>query len=394
MDLHVEEHGPAGQGSEAPEAGPKALITRFLANRAPSTARVYTTDLEDLARFRGTSTEDAVRSLLQDPATTWRRLLDYAVDLRRRGLAPPTVRRRLTTLRSLLATARALGWISWELELPTESEVTVAMGERAERERSSYLFPRHPGEADRLDLQHHALREALGRNFLAPIPSPLRVLDVGTGTGRWGFEVCWEHPGALVVGLDLVAGRGEAPAGYRHVRGNLLQGLPFRDDCFDFVHQRYLVSGIPLGAWPRVVAELARITRPGGWVELVEPRMPQPAGPATEHLQRMFLEMAGSLGLDTGDVVFRSIDRYLREAGLEEVTRREFELPVGERGGRVGSFAASGVRAGFARVCETQQARDALSAVEAMTLLRRSTQEFEEYRTVWPIAIAYARKPG
>src|SRR5579875_998313 len=139
-----------------------------------------------------------------------------------------TVRRRLATLRALLGRAQALGWITWELELPTEQEVKVAMAERAERERSSYLFPRHPGEADRLDLQHHALREALGRNHLAPVSSPSRVLDVGTGTGRWGFEVCWEHPGALVVGLDLVAGRGDHPGGCR--RGRSWSGSPAPGD--------------------------------------------------------------------------------------------------------------------------------------------------------------------
>jgi hypothetical protein len=83
--------------------------------------------------------------------------------------------------------------------------------------------------------------------------------------------------------------------------------------------------------WPQVVAELVRVTRPGGWVELGEPTIRlQRVGTVTDHLQRMFLEMAGSLGLDTDDAVFRSVDRHLREAGLEEVTRRELELPVGE----------------------------------------------------------------
>ncbi len=220
------------------------------------------------------------------------------------------------------------------------------------------------------------------------------MLDVGTGTGRWGFEVCWEHPGALVVGLDLVAGPREHPSGYRHVQGNVLQGLPFLDDTFDLVHQRYLVSGIPLEAWPGVVGELARVTRPGGWVELAEPVMgDRRIGPATERLQRMFQEMAGSLGLDTGDAVFRSVDGYLREAGLEAVTRREFELPVGEWGGRVGSFLASNGRAGITRICEVLQARGLLSAEEAADLIRRAMRELEEHHTIALLAIAYGRKP-
>src|SRR5579884_241255 len=227
---HVEETRAAVGGdhapAEAPETGPDQLIARFLSGRPQATARAYAADLEDLARFHGTSVADAVRSLLLGPEIARGLVLDYAVELRRRGLAPATARRRLATLRSLLAMARQLGVVAWELELPTEREVELAAAERVERERSSYLFPRHPGEADRLDLQHHALREALGRNYLAPISSPGRVLDVGTGTGQWGFEVCWEHPEALVVGLDLVPGRAEHPSGYRHVRGNVLQGLP------------------------------------------------------------------------------------------------------------------------------------------------------------------------
>ena len=383
-------HAPA----EIPETDPDRLIARFLSDRPRATVRAYTADLEDLARFLGTSIEDAVRSLLLGPESARRRLLDFAVDLRRRGLAPATRRRRLATLRALLATAQQLGVVAWALERPTEGEVERATAERVERERSSYVFPRHPGEADRLDLQHHALREALGRNFLAPVGSLRRVLDVGTGTGQWGFELCWEHPGALVVGFDLVPGRAEHPTGYRHVRGNLLQGLPFQSDTFDLVHQRYLVSGIPLGAWPQVVAELVRVTRPGGWVELGEPTIRlQRVGTVTDHLQRMFLEMAGSLGLDTDDAVFRSVDRYLREAGLEEVTRRELELPVGEWGGRVGSFLASDIRAVSTRVCEVLQAKGALSAEEAADLIRHATLEFEERRTTWPMAITYGRKP-
>jgi SAM-dependent methyltransferase len=371
------------------------LLKRFLAGRSALTVRAYLADLEDHARFQGTSVEATVAALLRDRETSRRRLLDYAVDLRRRGLAPSTIRRRLGSLRSLLATARALGVIDWEVALPREEEVEMAMGELAERERSSYLFPRHPGEADRLDLQHHALREALGRNYLAPISAPARVLDVGTGTGQWGFELCWEHPEALVVGLDLVAGRAEHPAGYRHVRGNVLQGLPFPDDTFDFVHQRLLVSGIPVAEWPRAVAELVRVTRPGGWVELAEAIIGgRRTGPATQRLQQMALEMAATLGLDTGDIVLTAIDRYLREAGLEEVSRHEFELPVGEWGGRVGSFLASDIRAASTRLCEILQAKGVLSGEEAADLIRRAMNELEECRSVWPLAIAYGRKPN
>jgi len=59
-----------------------------------------------------------------------------------------------------------------------------------------YLFPRHPGEIDRLDMQHYGLRQVWGGNYLAPIGRPDRVLDVGCGTGQWGFELCQQFPDA------------------------------------------------------------------------------------------------------------------------------------------------------------------------------------------------------
>jgi SAM-dependent methyltransferase len=198
------------------------------------------------------------------------------------------------------------------------------------------------------------------------------------------------------VGFDLVPGKPEPPAGYRHVRGNLLQGLPFRDDSFDLVHQRFLVAGIPVAAWPGVVAELVRVTRPGGWVELVEiPERPRQIGPATERLSSLVLDqLAGPLGLDTTGVVFASLDEYLRGAGLEQVTRREELLPVGEWGGQVGSFMATDARSAGMRFCEALRMRSPSMAEEAAELLCQAMDEAERYQTVLPVAIAFGRKPS
>jgi ubiquinone/menaquinone biosynthesis C-methylase UbiE len=386
-----------GDDHAAGLAGPATedLLRRFLDRHTPATARAYTADLADLARFLGTSLEAAVGSLLLGPEPASRRLLDYALELRRRGLAPATARRRLGTLRALLATARELGLVDWSLELPTPEEVEAAR-ERSREPKAPYLMPRHPDEVDRLDLQHFALREALGANFLAPVEGPARVLDVGTGTGQWGFEVAHQFPGALVVGFDLVRGKPDPPPGYRHVRGNLLQGLPFRDGIFDFVHQRFLTWGIPVDAWPGAVRELVRVTRPGGWVELVEiTTRPQRMGPATRALfDLVHRQLADPLGLDTTDAVFRSLDEHLREAGLDEIVRRERSLPVGEWGGGIGAFMATDARTAGLRFCELLRSRSPGLAADAAELLRRSLEELDRHQTIQPLAIVYGRKPA
>jgi SAM-dependent methyltransferase len=257
-----------------------------------------------------------------------------------------------------------------------------------------YILPRHPAEIDRLDIQHYAFGAVLRANFLAPVDRPDRVLDVGGGSGQWGFDLCQQFPDALVVGIDLVPGKPDKPSGYAFVKGNLLQGLPFRRDQFDFVHQRYLWGGVPLKSWPTVVRDLVRVTRPGGWVELTEgPCSAERMGPATERMYSLTRELAASRGLDGRGVVVDSLDRYLRQAGLESVERREDALPIGPWGGEIGSLMLTDFRAWFTRVGEALQARAMLTAEEARDLIKAAQEEAEVGRMAWPAAIAMGRKP-
>jgi len=76
------------------------------------------------------------------------------------------------------------------------------------------------------------------------------------------------------------------------------------------------------------------------------------------------------------------------------VNRQELALPIGEWGGRIGSFMASDARALCTRRCEVLRSRSVRSAEEGMDLTRRSQEEFEHHRTIWTIAIACGRNPG
>lgn len=57
---------------------------------------------------------------------------------------------------------------------------------------------------------------------------------------------------------------------YTFVQGNILEQLPFAPMSFDFIHQRMLNFGIPRDKWQHVLQELLRVTRLGGWIELME----------------------------------------------------------------------------------------------------------------------------
>ena len=208
-----------------------------------------------------------------------------------------------------------------------------------------YTLPKDSQEINRLDFQHHILRQAMKGNYLADIKDhPRNILDVGCGTGRWAIEMAQAFPKAQVIGLDLE----EAPGALKHTRnylfqqGNMLNGLPYGRDSFDFVHMRLMVMSIPTNKWPQIIQELLRVTRPGGWIELIETgNSVFPDGPYT----REFHESVTALGRRAGiqpDAIPELLT-FAEEAGMCNVKEYHIDVPLGDWAGRIGRMAARNI---------------------------------------------------
>nr|BBH93673.1 hypothetical protein KTA_18720 [Thermogemmatispora argillosa] len=283
------------------------------------------------------------------------------------------------------------GWQLGKVALPR------LHGSRRYLQEQPYLLPKDLGEVNRLDFQHYVLRSVLRGNYLAPIGQPRRILDVGCGTGQWAFELAHQFPHAEVIGLDLEQVKATTPPpNYRFVQADLLQGLPFDNNSFDFVHQRLLFLAIPLAAWPGAVQELARVTSPGGWIELVETGTALedwlPCGPATQEFLRLAAQLAALRGIDT-DKVLHSLARYLEEAGLVKICYQPFAVPLGEWGGRLGALLALDCREGWKAISAPIAARFGKSEQEVLALIEQASREWNEFRTEWHFAVAYGQKP-
>nr|BBH93672.1 hypothetical protein KTA_18710 [Thermogemmatispora argillosa] len=302
-------------------------------------------------------------------------------------------RARTTSGASAPAQPSSSGWHLGEVALPH------LHGSRRYLQEQPYLLPKDLGEVNRLDFQHYVLRAALRGNYLAPIGQPRRILDVGCGTGQWAFELAHQFPHAEVIGLDLEQVKASTPPpNYRFVQGDLLQGLPFDNNSFDFVHQRLLFLAIPLAAWPGVVQELARVTSPGGWIELVEGSMGlqdySPTGPATQELLSLAGQLAALRGVDSEGVVMHSLDRFLAEAGLIRVQRHTLEVPLGEWGGRIGALLALDIREAAQAMSSPLAHRFGKSEQEILSLIEQMQLEFNRFQTRYRFAVAYGQKPS
>jgi integrase/recombinase XerC len=95
------------------------LVTVFLSGKSPVTIQAYQGDLLGFAEFMGVCTiEEAARALLQgNHGQANLTALQYRGHLLASKLAPATVNRRLTALRSLVGLAKTLGIIPWTLDV-------------------------------------------------------------------------------------------------------------------------------------------------------------------------------------------------------------------------------------------------------------------------------------
>lgn len=268
-----------------------------------------------------------------------------------------------------------------------------------------YMLPKDEQEVSRLDLQHFMLRSALRTNYLAPIGQPSDILDVGCGTGRWAMELAAEFPQANVIGLDVAPpgpdreaslgyGLASRPGNYAFVAGNVLEGLPFASASFDFTHQRLMYSAIPQRLWPQVVRELARVTRPGGWVELVEGSLGSvegQTGPAMRQLFDWARQVTAPRGIDLQ--IGLQLRDFLTGSGLRNITQREINLPIGG-GSRLGAL----VKADLVSVCEALgSAIKAAGVADPVTfdaVLRAWQDEMSRYRYYWPVYVVYGQATG
>lgn len=262
-----------------------------------------------------------------------------------------------------------------------------------------YVLPSDMGEINRLDFQHYMMRYALRGNYAAPIGrAPERILDVGCGTGRWVIEMAQTFPDAAVTGVDITppaldsvqSGSEARLANVAFVTGDVLDRLPFEDHQFGYTHQRYMISGIPLEQWPRAIGELARVTRPGGWVEVVEADTSGKAGPALRQADDWVAAVLARRGLDIH--LARNLERWLQEAGLRQVKLRQVDLPLGKHGGRVGSLVESNYFAAFDAMRAPVVALGLASEEQYEATINAAREEVRRGSCVFPIYIAYGQR--
>ena len=106
------------------------------------------------------------------------------------------------------------------------------------------------------------------------LPEAPTILDAGCGTGEGASRLAELFPSASVLGVDIIDAHLDIARSRYAAFGARLRfehesvfGLDAADDTFDLAVCRHVIHAIPHA--DRVVAELVRVTRPGGYLHLI-----------------------------------------------------------------------------------------------------------------------------
>ncbi|KAJ3540408.1 hypothetical protein NMY22_g4306 [Coprinellus aureogranulatus] len=126
-----------------------------------------------------------------------------------------------------------------------------------------------------------------GKYDLTPINHSANSMSAGTGTWILNCARTWRVRirDTLSAALWLIAGTGldlvplhphlqqvgsEYASRITWVQTNFLEGLPFPNDEFDFVHVKRIALGVPEDKWDALFDEIYRVMKPGAAFEMLE----------------------------------------------------------------------------------------------------------------------------
>ncbi|KAL1923624.1 uncharacterized protein VTP21DRAFT_8604 [Calcarisporiella thermophila] len=200
-------------------------------------------------------------------------------------------------------------------------------------ENSPYSLPLDSKESDRMTMQHFILKQLFG-NFMAPIKARLqegiKVLDVGCSSGAWTMDMASEYPNSEFVGVDMlpIFPNSIKPPNCTFVQNNILDGLDFEDNTFDFIFQRATILAYPSDKTQDVYKELFRVLKPGGFIELAEPMFDLfECGPNSTHLLKQFYKVMESKNIDTS--ILDNLGPNLKSLGLIHIAENKRIGPCG-----------------------------------------------------------------
>ncbi|CAG8556953.1 1827_t:CDS:2 [Ambispora gerdemannii] len=261
-----------------------------------------------------------------------------------------------------------------------------------------FAIPENTRGIPRLEIQHYLMRYLYQGNFSSP-QDAFQVLDLGCGAGTWAIETAKEFPSCHVTGVDIpsffpIEVENKQVSNVRFIEHNFQEDkrLPFDDDTFDLVHMRFLLADVKEKDFENsLIPELVRITKPNGWIELLEFDVQQfSEGPTTRRLTSSLMNYLESNGYNGR--ISDNLPQYLKNTHkVSTINQHDKAIALGRWAGRVGELAIDDISRMFGDIKELPQSIG-ITEQEYHELLEIYKKEVELKKTFFKTHRFYTQK--
>ncbi|KAL2109216.1 hypothetical protein VUR80DRAFT_2803 [Thermomyces stellatus] len=271
-----------------------------------------------------------------------------------------------------------------------------------------YFCPVDEDEVERLGIMHAVfLRVFDNRLIFPPIRNPRRILDCGFGAGDWAIDVAERYENCEVTGIDVCPHMfpEQYPPNFDPQVDDLNGRFTFPSNHFDLVHSQMMADGIHANRWRQYIADIFRVTRPGGWCQMVEIYFNAQSDNGTlthDHAlrrwSRRYLRAAQRYKDPRAPL---QMEAMLRSAGFQDIESRMMTLPMcgwptNERERAIGRANRDNVQrllSSMAIYPFTEFLGMSISEVQLLVAQARSEASNPAFKAYFPLYVCIGKKP-
>ncbi|PGH27758.1 hypothetical protein AJ80_00546 [Polytolypa hystricis UAMH7299] len=270
-----------------------------------------------------------------------------------------------------------------------------------------YAFPNDELELDRMDFEHHLFLTLLDHSYhSAPLESPQRILDLGTGTGIWAIDMADLYPMASVIGTDLSPVQPSfVPPNLQFQVDDFEREWNYSPSSFDLIHTRLLLASI--SDYPQLLRRAFKHLKPGGYLEMhdIDPGFYSdddtiPADSAAAQWSQLFFEGCEKIGHRVP--VASEYRTLFQEAGYVDITVRiekrptNYKWPKSNKMKEIGAYTLKnhldGIH-GFSIGLFTRALGWSPEEVEVFLIRCREEWQMKSIHAYQKVVFIYGRKP-
>ncbi|KAF0381428.1 S-adenosyl-L-methionine-dependent methyltransferase [Gigaspora margarita] len=284
-----------------------------------------------------------------------------------------------------------------QLKETDPSEISANFDEG--RRLSKHPLPNNDKEEDRLQAVHYFLKNLFQANYIAPVQSILKdsnaqVLDICCGSATWITEMATEFPLSSFIGTSLspVCPR-VVPSNCKIYCVNILEGLPFPDNYFDYVHCRCTLAGFNINDWnTKIIPEIVRVSKPDAFYEHCELDIHHVnTGPIMKKITNSEISLGTSLGVENS--LFDKLgDFLLSDKNITNINQQQKYCPLGIWGGESGKLNIDIFRNSCLTIRSQMSEFMNITSNEFEDMVNDCIKEAEVFRTYSKIHLIYAQK--